>query len=38
MSNEVMAGMNMNGNGGNMAFRKTIIYEIIKQVYSIVLL
>ena len=24
-----MAAMNMNGNGGKMAFRKTIIYEII---------
>ncbi|CAB4003837.1 Hypothetical predicted protein [Paramuricea clavata] len=29
MSNKVMAGMNMNGNGGKLAFQKRIIYEII---------
>ena len=29
MNNEVMSNMNMDGNGGKIAFRKTLICEII---------
>ena len=29
MNNEVMSAMNMNGTGGKLAFRKTILFQMI---------
>ena len=33
MNNEVMSGMNMNGNGGKVAFGKTTIFQLITGTY-----